>query len=180
MHIVLFSFLIKRTYEVNIHTFFKSSSLLFSNFGLRDKLYPGGEREKSNIHHRQIAKRNKVMTSRFSKLKCDLHGKYQAPLEPLLQFCIWRNVKKKQDKNKVKHRLIFLSVLFHYFFHWFKKPKTRDLEKLCSTTQTEHKPLIALITWCLQNQDVHYGKVSCLWKRENNYKLMRANMMNLK
>ena len=138
------------------------------------------EREKSNIHHRQIAKRNKVMTSRFSKLKCDLHGKYQAPLEPLLQFCIWRNVKKKQDKNKVKHRLIFLSVLFHYFFHWFKKPKTRDLEKLCSTTQTEHKPLIALITWCLQNQDVHYGKVSCLWKRENNYKLMRANMMNLK
>ena len=99
LHIVLFSFLIKRTYKVNIHTFFKSSSLLFSNFGLRDKLYPVGEKGKSNIHYRQIAKRNKVMTSRFSKLKCDLHGKYQAPLEPHLKKC------KEKTRTKTKSNM---------------------------------------------------------------------------
>ena len=106
LHIVLSSFLIKRTCKVNIHTFFKSSSLLFSNFGLRDKLYPGGERGKSNIYHRQIAKRNKVMTSRFRKLKCDLHGKYQAPLEPLFAIL---HLKKCKEKTRTKTKLNIAS-----------------------------------------------------------------------
>ena len=84
---------------MNIHTFFKSSSLLFSNFGLRDKLYPGGERAESNIHHRQITEKNKVMTSRFSKLKCDLRGKYQAPLERLFAIL---HLKKCKEKTRTK------------------------------------------------------------------------------
>ena len=106
LHIVLFSFLIKRTCKVNIHTFFKSSSLLFSSFGLRDKLYPGGERGESNIHHRQTAKKNKIITSRFSKLKCDLHGKYQAPLEPLFAILY---LKKCKEKARTKTKLNIAS-----------------------------------------------------------------------
>ena len=51
------------------------------------------------------------MTSRFSKLKCDLHGKYQAPLEPHLKKCK-EKTRTKTKSNIWPHISERLSLIF--------------------------------------------------------------------
>lgn len=40
------------------------------------------------------------MTSLFSKLKCDLHGTYQAPLEPLFAILHLKKCKETQGQKQ--------------------------------------------------------------------------------